>query len=446
MKSRRALSTVVGAVFAIIALTSTVTYVSYSMGILDNYNQSVLTKNQQLSDVNKERFQISSVTVPNNKFNITVVNTGSVPINFTKIWLQNTTTAATRDWVRSYVPTHNFVAPGGILTNIGQSINVISANSYNVKLVTSRGNTQQFVMNSPSAAPLNIQLLAFPPSVSSGFNSQLTMIVTNNGSSTLTNILPNDLPTTSPGLQGSATCVASSVSPSKYDTLAPGSTAIFTWSVTATGNYDGDSCTYILTTPLKNGYAQTVQTKITVSKITFSDTLLAANTGVLTIDYTSWKYTQGSGWKTFWSMPHATGTAFALNLTNNDPTKTFYISNKTALAIALSNSNANGAKTAAYILYNATSTGAFTKYTCPGSPNYDYCVAIPPHKSFVISIGGDNIGTGASNSLQPTPNPTGGGTGPCTAFLLLYGKFDTSPNGNGAFYAQNVPFIAVFLT
>src|SRR6478736_1804231 len=119
MRSRKGLSTVIGAVFAIIALTSTVTYVSYSMGILDNYNQSVLTKNQQLSDVNKERFQISSVTVPNGKLNITVTNTGSVPINFTKIWIQN---MSTTDWIKSYTPTNNFVVPGGILTKIGQNI------------------------------------------------------------------------------------------------------------------------------------------------------------------------------------------------------------------------------------------------------------------------------------------------------------------------------------
>src|SRR5690348_14818643 len=170
MKSRRALSTVVGAVFAIIALTSTVTYVSYSMGILDNYNQSVLTKNQQLSDVNKEKFQISSVTVPNNKLNITVVNTGSLPINFTKVWIQD---AKVIDSVQSYVPTHNFVVPGGVLTNIGQSATINPSDSYNVKLVTSRGNTQQFTLNSVSSVPVNIQFYAFPSTIPSDFTTEL---------------------------------------------------------------------------------------------------------------------------------------------------------------------------------------------------------------------------------------------------------------------------------
>ena len=108
MRSRRAISSVVGMVFAIIALTTTITYISYSMGILNNYNQSVLVKNQQLSDVGKETFQISSVTVPNGKLNITIADTGNLQINFTKIWIQNTTAT---DWTYSYVPTNNFVSP-----------------------------------------------------------------------------------------------------------------------------------------------------------------------------------------------------------------------------------------------------------------------------------------------------------------------------------------------
>ncbi|MDE1764487.1 MAG: hypothetical protein KGH88_09665, partial [Thaumarchaeota archaeon] len=213
MKSRRALSTVVGAVFAIIALTSTVTYISYSMGILNNYNQSVLTKNQQLSDVNKEKFQISSVTVPNSKLNITIVNTGSLPINFTKIWIQNTTTT---DWVRSYVPTHNFVAPGSVLTNIGQNSGVYinPANSYNVKLVTSRGNTQQFTVNSPNTSPLNLQLLAMPPTTPTGFKTQLVMIVTNNSTGTLINVSPRTPTLVS---HNATSCNVGVVSPTKIN-------------------------------------------------------------------------------------------------------------------------------------------------------------------------------------------------------------------------------------
>src|SRR6185312_1779117 len=269
----------------IIALTSTVTYVSYSMGILDNYNQSVLAKNQQLSDVNKEMFQVSSITVPNNKLNITVTNIGNIPINFTKIWIQNTTAT---DWVRSYTTAGSFVTAGGTLKNIGQNIPVTinSANSYNIKLVTSRGNTQQITMNSPNMAPLNIQLRTIPNGVNVGFQSTLVMIVNNNGSSTLANISPNTPSQTS----GAATCSVGQVSPSKYDTLPPGGTAVFTWDATVNGGLDGQSCTFTISPPLKNGYSgQTLSTTLTVNVITFTQTLLAQNTGILTLNYSTFR-------------------------------------------------------------------------------------------------------------------------------------------------------------
>ena len=66
MKSRRGISSVVGAVFAIIALGTTVGYITYSMTTLDNYNQTVLAKNQQLTDIANEKFQLSSATFVNN--------------------------------------------------------------------------------------------------------------------------------------------------------------------------------------------------------------------------------------------------------------------------------------------------------------------------------------------------------------------------------------------
>lgn len=432
MKSRRALSTVVGAVFAIIALTSTVTYISYSMGILNNYNQSVLTKNQQLSDVNKEKFQISSVTVPNSKLNITIVNTGSLPINFTKIWIQNTTTT---DWVRSYVPTHNFVAPGSVLTNIGQNsgMYINPANSYNVKLVTSRGNTQQFIMNSANVAPLNIQLIALPANVVSGFTTELVMVVTNNGSSTLTNITPASLPTPT----GLASCVASAASPSIFNSLPPGGTAIFKWDIVATSGGSGSqTCTYTLTKPLQNGYHQILQATITVSPVRFTSTNLSAITGVLTINYTSFQYSQGSGWKNGWSIPSAPGsqqtTGFSFYITNNNSTADFYIDSHTQIYFKETGTSNS------VLLYIMNSTDPFsntgTSYTCPNSNNF--CVKIPAGKSINLYFG--------SITMQ---NNNMGNLGHVDTYymaLLLYGKF--IQNGVSTEYAQDIPFMAILGT
>ena len=440
MKSRRALSTVVGAVFAIIALTSTVTYVSYSMGILDNYNQSVLTKNQQLSDVNKEKFQISSVTVPSNgRLNITVANTGSLPINFTKIWIQNTTTTTT-DWSNSYTPTRNFVTPGGVLTKIGQNIPVYinPTYSYNVKLVTSRGNTQQFSMNSVGSSPPNIQLLALPPSVPSGQSTELTMIVTNNGTSMLTNLVPVLT------LQSGTVCSQGLASPPKYDTLVPGSTAIFVWSVSVSGSQAGAVCTY--KAQLQNGNGNNYATAtVNMNQISFTSTSLSANTGILTIDYTSWDWVTptSGGWQTSYNIAHGSNTGFAVKLTNNDPSRTFYLSNKTAIVFTTFKvGTQSSTASSSYILSNVTSSAAYTNYNCGGYPKDDYCISLAPGNTTKISIGGFGI-AGSNSALSPVPNVNGGG--PTTAFLMLYGKFDTSRSGNAPSYGQNIPFIAVFL-
>src|SRR5215467_70275 len=105
MRSRRGLSSVVGMVFALIALSSVLVYINYSFNTLDQYGYTVLAANQQKRDQSLEKFQITSVTVPssNSKLNITLVNTGNLPLNFTKLWVQNKTAmAGGADWTYSY--------------------------------------------------------------------------------------------------------------------------------------------------------------------------------------------------------------------------------------------------------------------------------------------------------------------------------------------------------
>src|SRR2546428_8710253 len=241
MKSRRGISSVVGAVFAIIALSTVIGYITYSMNVLTNYNQSVLIRTQQMTDIANEKFQVSSVSYVNNKFSIAVNNTGSLPINFTKIWITNKTTSACNTYSCNinYVPNKKVVVPGnGTILGQGMSGTIDTTKPYNVKIVTSRGNSQQFTVNSVSSVPLNIQFLSMPPTMSVGFKTQLVMIVTNNGSSTVTNVTPQTLPNP-PILTGSASCTAGPVSPSTYNTLAPGQTAIFKWDVTVNAGGDG---------------------------------------------------------------------------------------------------------------------------------------------------------------------------------------------------------------
>src|SRR6185437_15582477 len=151
----------------------------------------------------------------------------------------------------------------------------------NVKLVTSRGNTQQFNVNSANVAPLNIQLLSIPATVPSGFQTKLVMIVINNGSYTLVNVTPQ---TPIEANNPTATCslVQNQASPPKYNTLPPGSTAVFQWDVMIRGTVTGQTCTWIA--QLQNGYnGNTATATVSVTNIAFTSTTLAQNSGILTL-------------------------------------------------------------------------------------------------------------------------------------------------------------------
>ena len=432
MKSRRALSTVVGAVFAIIALTSTVTYVSYSMGILDNYNNSVLTKNQQLIDTNNEKFQISSVTVPNGKLNITVTNTGSLPINFTKMWIQNTTTTTT-DWVKSYTPTNKFVNPGGISTNIGQSISftVDSTKSYNVKLVTARGNTQQFILNSNTFSKINMQVFALPPNVSAGFTSQVALVLTNNSTSSLVNLAP-----TASVSPGATTCVLGATTPTKANSILPGGTAVFTWAIQNNGGI-GQVCT--VTVNLPNG--QSSQATVTVTQITLASTTYAQNAGVMTIDYTSFKWATSAAaqWNTGWDIAPCAAScvhAFQVTIQNNNQTagSNFYISKNSLMAFW---NTASAGSSTGFFIVNSTNLNTMnpTAYSGCNGVN-DYCQKIPYQGTFTITFEAKTAGQSDSQKLS---------SGQYMGFLILYGKFSTSQTDTSGKYAQNLPYIAAWV-
>ncbi|HJU14141.1 MAG TPA: hypothetical protein VJ792_06745 [Candidatus Nitrosotalea sp.] len=436
MKSRRGLSTVVGTVFSIIALTTTVAYISYSMNTLNQYNNTVLSQNQQLGNTASERFQIGNVAVTNNKLNITLLNTGSVPLNFTKIWVQNTSAT---NWIEGYVPAppNDFVPVGGTLKNLGQTLPVIinPANSYNIKLVTSRGTTQGFTMNSPSSSPLNVQFMFLPDTVPSGFKTKLVMIVTNNSTGTLTDVTPSALPTPTYTGSGTTSCAAGAVSPARYNTLAPGSTAIFTWDVTVSG-YGSDTCTFTVTQPLQNGYMQILQATATVTVVQLSDSNYAQNAGVISDTYTSFLWTQGGSWNTDWSFPNSKTTDFSITVTNNNQTgggyKLWLSKNTQFLLVNTYIPNNNKMIGTPYFLVNSTSTNPLLIWSYT-----DYSYGIPNQGgTAILNFGAISAG---SNTQQSYQLPAGTYFG----FVLIYGKFAVHPTDPGGMYAQAIPFMAV---
>ena len=226
--NRRGISTVVGAVFFVIIFTTAVTFVTYDMNLLNNFTDAFVTKSQADADANHEEFSVTKVTINNNKFNITVQNSGNIPITINRLWVQNKTDIT---WGTSKYDVAQVVYPGNSLYNIGQSIPLYakSTQGYDLKLVTMRGNVKEFFVNSASQAPINLQLFALPNYGSGAFNTTLLLGVTNNmtNGGSLSNILPNMVVSNVTGF--GKTTLISGPAPTSYPLLNSGDLTFFKW-------------------------------------------------------------------------------------------------------------------------------------------------------------------------------------------------------------------------
>ncbi|MCV0372583.1 MAG: LamG domain-containing protein [Nitrosarchaeum sp.] len=268
MKNRRALSTLVGAVFFIIAASSTVAYVSYSMNVIDSFSQSVIIKESVDEARNSESFEITDAIISNNKFDLTVQNTGKLPVKLTKLWVENTTDTtwnATRFIIDQTIP------PSGSVSGIGQSISLyaVDTQAYSISLISERGNSKTFSFNSVPDQSISINLHAAPENIANGFSTTLFMTVTNDlpTETTLLNIVPQLT------MSGAASPVCdTSSSPSSKPTLKRGESVIFKWSCTITGSASQSST---FTASIVNGIPGN-DASVTV---TIQDVLLALESG-----------------------------------------------------------------------------------------------------------------------------------------------------------------------
>src|SRR5579872_357564 len=176
-KNRKGISSIVGSVFFLIIIFTALGYVVYSMNQLDMFSQAIIAKNQQDRDSVHEDFQIISVTTNNNKFNVTIQNTGMIPINITRVWVENKTDPT---WPISKYSVNQIISPGQTVSKIGQNLPLTAkpTQAYGLTFVTDRGNSKEALVNSASAKPLMFQLSAIPDTITSGFDTTILFAVT----------------------------------------------------------------------------------------------------------------------------------------------------------------------------------------------------------------------------------------------------------------------------
>jgi len=177
MKMRRGLSTMVGAIFFIIAATGTIAYISYSMNSIENFAQSIIVKDAQSVDQLKEDIEITSVTLTaTNKFNMTVLNKGPITAKLVRLWVTDqSSNPVTHQKENLDVLINSGEQEQNIATNLGITAN--PTDSYTLKAVTERGNTASFVL---SADTSTIIALIAPAQVLPQSQIYLTTIIKNN--------------------------------------------------------------------------------------------------------------------------------------------------------------------------------------------------------------------------------------------------------------------------
>ena len=136
MRNRRGLSTVIGAIFFMVAATATIAYVSYSTNSIENFAQSVLVNDAQSIDRLKEDIEITTVTLTDtNKFNMTVFNKGPIPTKLVRLWVtdQSSNPITHQKEVLSVI-----INPGEQEQNIATSLSITAnpTDSYTLKAVT----------------------------------------------------------------------------------------------------------------------------------------------------------------------------------------------------------------------------------------------------------------------------------------------------------------------
>jgi len=269
LQKRRGLATVVGTVFFVIVAASIITYVTYSMDLIENYSESIGIKQTLDYERQTEEFEVVKVGTVNNKFNFTLQNTGNIPVKITRLWVKNTTDST---WPSSKFDINKAVTPGAIVTNIGQNIALTALDTagYDMKLVTERGTVKKFSVNSVGNKPLYMQLDASPTIIPQAFTTTLVYEVVNNqtNDAVLLNLKPLMAVDTS---GGTATVQKKDgPSPASIDFLEKGDTALFKWVYEIDGA-SGDSVQF--TSSLQNGYpGNTASVTASISSVPLADT------------------------------------------------------------------------------------------------------------------------------------------------------------------------------
>ncbi len=447
-REKKGISTIIAAVFMIAIIILGLGVLTSGLNMQSNMGQVVTERTGLETEQIKERIEMRDVRIDNNKFNMTLVNTGMLPVKIVRAWVTNTT--APNGWHTQYDNLNYLINPGGSYIGFGQQAPLSSLvaktdKSYEIKVVTERGTTTSFKILNGADAKLNVRFIASPPTVTSGQQVVITMLVTHNNTlaDAVLNIEPGanlgNPPTVTPSGTGSATLKSGYPNPAKDPSILRGSTRSYTYVYEVTGQ---NNTQITFSGGLKNSKSINATVSVDVRSLKITSTDYSTNSGILTINYTSFRYTQTPSWSEGWSIAKNTKTGFRVNVTNNNVDTTLWLSSKSVFSL----SNVEASNTFAFFIVNMTTPGSpptNTAFSCPAEsplgPN-EYCLKLGPKETKRLYFSSDKV-------LLTTPNTiSGNGVDILSGNLLLFGKFCNSHTCTGTLYGQNLPFMGIAAT
>jgi len=439
---RRGLSTIVGAVFFVLVMGSTIGYVTYSMDVIDDLAYQVDVKQDTNLNRQSEEFKITDVRVDGTEFNLTVTNTGTIPINITKMWAKNVTDST---WNQTSYPINQVVAPGGSFTDVGIGTGLIAmdSQSYTLKLLTSRGNTLETQVFSASNLPIEMSLLTNPTSPLDDQDVTLQFTVKNN----LTN--GAIIPLLTPQMATAGVIVSTevgTVTPPSYQGLNPGETVTFEWAYTVTGNEDD---TETFTASLQNGVAgnnvsDTVIIDVAPTAYESFESELSRSFGKLFLNYTTFEacepsaddcFSDNTDWGPGWDLKKGRDYIYRIEVRNTN-TLDYLLEDKTSILMLQARDTGiwDGGEIFYILKANTPSDEGPTNYT-----NFS--------ESITKDDGIHTVYFGAAGTGPPTLETIYSQNGNLALSMLFYACEDTNDDGtcqgNEPHYSQNLPFQAI---
>ncbi|MFI5407166.1 MAG: hypothetical protein ACHQ1D_11740, partial [Nitrososphaerales archaeon] len=287
MRKHSGLSTVVGTVFLTAVVVSALSYVTYSMNIMGNFSESLITEEKRQKDKQDEAFEITSVEItPASKLDGVVTNTGQVPLEIKSLWIEE---VGVPNSVKKF-DIGEIISPGNQFDLIDSvDFDMVSTAGYAMKIISGRGEVQTFYVNSVGSNNLYLNSYTVPEVVSTEFDTTVLFTVTNNSTSAapILNLTPDtlDVDDSSCTPNCSVTYV-SGPTPSSYPSLKPGETATFFWVYTISG-VNADQI--VFTASLLNGIAtneatSTVEVRDIVSALESGTAISSQGLGSNAID------------------------------------------------------------------------------------------------------------------------------------------------------------------